>query len=280
MKLAHLILAHNHPAQLERLVKRLCHNDADVYIHLDLKTDIALYEQIKRLPNTYFIKKRINVVWCEYSTILATTNAMGEILATGITYSHINLLSGNDYPLQSQEHIQQFLFANNQKTFIWYNLIFDEWIHGQARVNTYYFGDYGFPGRYQVGTIINKVLSARKVPNKLVPYGRSQWLTITPECVAYVIRYIKDNPTAERFFKMTWAVDEIFFQTILCNSSLRDTLVNDNLRYIALQPDFRPVTYTIADAHTLEASGKFYARKFDMNKDAAILDYLDSRSGL
>jgi hypothetical protein len=35
MKLAHLILAHNQPKQLERLLKRLQHNNADIYIHLD-----------------------------------------------------------------------------------------------------------------------------------------------------------------------------------------------------------------------------------------------------
>ena len=77
---------------------------------------------------------------------------------------------------------------------------------------------------------------------------------------------------------MTWAVDEVFFQTILCNSPLRDTLVNDNLRYIALNEGFRPVTYTIGDADTLTSSGKFYARKFDSNVDSAILDYLDKQA--
>ena len=63
MRLAHLILAHNNPQQLERLVKRLNHADADVYIHLDAKAPIAEYETIKDLPNTFFVKKRINVVW-------------------------------------------------------------------------------------------------------------------------------------------------------------------------------------------------------------------------
>ena len=34
MKIAHLILTHNNPLQLERLVKRLRHNDADIYIYI------------------------------------------------------------------------------------------------------------------------------------------------------------------------------------------------------------------------------------------------------
>ena len=53
MKLAHLILAHNNPMQLERLVKRLSHPDADVYIHLDSKTDVADFNHINGVSVTW-----------------------------------------------------------------------------------------------------------------------------------------------------------------------------------------------------------------------------------
>lgn len=276
MKLAHLILAHNNPQQLERLVKRLSHPDADVYIHLDSKTDITGYAGMKELPNTYWIKNRVKVAWGEYSVIEATIAGMEEILGTGNIYSHINLLSGNDYPLKSASEIQRFLFANTGKTFIWHEKIFDEWHHGQVRMNSYYLGHYGFPGRYQLSAIISKLLPKRKLPYHLTAYGRSQWLTITPECAKYALKYIKEHIALERYFKMTWAVDEVFFQTILCNSPLKDTLINDNLRYIRLTKDFRPAIYTMADTVELTTSGKFYTRKFDMVVDSAIFDYLDS----
>jgi hypothetical protein len=278
MKLAHLILAHNNPQQLARLVKRLAHRDADIYISLDLKADISLYAPLKGIGGVSFIGKRVDVVWGEYSIIEATLIGLQQILAAGIAYSHINLLSGNDYPLKNATEIQSFLFAHADKTFMWYDRIFDDWVHGQARINTYYLGYYSFPGRYHVANLMNKVLPKRKLPDNLPAYGRSQWLTITPACAAYVINYIKNNKQIERFFKMTWAVDEVFFQTILCNSPLKDTLVNDNLRYLALQPNFRPVTYTMKDAKALTGPGKFYARKFDANVDSQILDYLDNKS--
>lgn len=277
MKLAHLILAHNHPQQLERLVKRLSHPDADVYIHLDRKAEMSSYEDIRNVPNTFFIQKRVNMTWGEYSTVQGTLNGLEQILGTGTAYSHINLLSGNDYPLKSASGIQDFLFAHAGKTFMWYNLIYGDWIHGQARMNSYYLGDYGFPGRYHLGYLMNKILPKRKLPGNLTAYGRSQWLTITPAAAAYVIDYIRTHPALERFFRMTWAVDEVFFQTILCNSPLQDTLVNDNLRHIVLNPGYRPITFTIADAAALSSSDKFYARKFDSKEDSAILDYLDAK---
>ncbi len=278
MKLAHLILAHNHPLQLERLVKRINHADADIYIHLDAKTDIKEYEHIKDLPNTSFIKNRIEVKWAEYTVIEATLSGLEEILETGIAYSHINLLSGNDYPLQRNENIHNFLFAHPDKTFMWYDKMFDGWIPGQVRINKYDLNSYGFPGRYQLAHFINKILPDRKLPGNLIAYGRSQWFCITPASAEYVIRYIKSDHAARRFFKMTWCVDEVFFQTILCNSHLMNTIVNDNLRYCLLDPGFRPVIFKIEDGGKLISSGKFYTRKFDYAVDSAIFDYLDSKS--
>ena len=275
MRLAHLILAHHMPEQLERLVRRISHKDADIYIHLNKNTDATLFSRIKSIPNVVFIAKREPVVWGEYTTVQATINGMEEILATGKKYTHINLLSGADYPLKSNEHIHEFLFANTGKTFMWYEPVYESWHHGQARMNNYDFGDYGFPGRYFLSGLASKILPARKLPNKLVAYGRSQWLTITPECAQYTLDYIKANPNVARFFRMTWASDEVFFQTILCNSPLRDTIVNDNLRYIALTPEFRPVNYTMEHGPALLSSGKLYARKFDSGVDADIFDYLD-----
>lgn len=278
MRLAHLVLAHNHAPQLTRLVKSLSSPNADVYIHLDKKANPEDFAAIKTIPNTYFIKKNVRMAWCEYSTIQGTLNGMEQILATGITYSHINLLSGNDYPLQNAGKIEEFLFSNPDKTYMYYDLIFNDWTHGQRRMNSYCFGDFGFKGRYILQSLANMVLPRRHLPKGLKAYGRSQWLTITPACTAYILYFIKANRDVQRFFRMTWAVDEVFFQTILCNSpSLRKNIVNDNLRYIMLNEEYRPVTLTIADTERMSASGKFYARKFDSCVDSSILDYLTKK---
>jgi len=275
MKLAHLILAHHQPQQLERLVKRLLHPDADIYVHIDAKADIGQFHIVANLPTVSFIQGRVPVAWGEYSVMRATLKSMEEILAKNVAYTHINLLSGNDYPLKNNGNIHQFFSAHQGETFMWFNKIFDDWVHGQVRINQYDFGDYGFPGRYQLARLMNKFMPARKMPSGLVPYGQSQWLTIVPEAALYVIEFIKVHPDVERFFRQTWAVDEVLFQTILCNSEYRNTLVNDNLRYLPLKPDFRPVVFTKDDVPALVGSGKFYARKFDLNIDSVVFDELD-----
>jgi hypothetical protein len=276
MRLAHLILAHSNPQQTERLVKRLVNVQADVYIHLDGKCDIGEYIHLSKIDNVFFIANRTVVTWANYSMIDATLKSFGEILDKNIDYSHINLLSGQDYPLKNATDIQRFLFANTDKTFMRFRDVYSEWPETVSRFELYSFGDYNFPFKFRIQKLLNKLLPAKKLPGGLIAYGFSQWFTITPACAKYVIGYIKDHPRVRRFFRMTWGVDELVFQTLLLNSPLRDGIVNDHLRYIKFEErGFSPKILTIEDADLLIDSNKFYARKFNPTVDSKILDFLD-----
>jgi len=277
MKLAHLILAHRDPQLLERLVKALQHVDADIFIQLDKKSNINNFRYIEATTNARFIRNRVNIGWCCYSTIDATLKGFEEILSLKNDYSHINLISGQDYPLKPVKLIQQYFFAHANTTFMHTASIADnEWEDGKARFTKYSFGDLHMPGKYHLQNFVNAIFPQRKLPGGLKPYGRSQWLTITPICAQYVINYIRNNPEVEHYFRMVWAVDEVFFQTILVNSPYKDTLVNYNLRYIELDAGKRPISYTMADADKLISTNALFARKFDRIISAEVLDYLDS----
>jgi hypothetical protein len=276
LKLAHLILAHAYPKQLERLINRLHHPEADIYIHLDAKASISDFVYLQDLSNVYFVSKRTSVVWGTYSLVQATLDGMEEIMMAKENYSHINLLSAQDYPLKPADEIHTFLKANADKSFIDWPVIGDEWADGVHRVENFNFGDYNYPGHYLFQYMVNFCKIKKKIPDGLKPYGRSQWLTITPKSAQYVIDYLKTHPKIKRYFRMSFAPDEFIFQTILGNSFLKDTLVNDNLRYINFPSgNLHPTTLTVADAVALTTSGKFYARKFNPNTDAVILNYLD-----
>jgi hypothetical protein len=277
MKLAHLILAHKDAELLERLVNRLRHKQADIFIQLDKKTDITPFKFIADIPNTYFIVNRGDIGYCNYSTVAVTIKAMEEILSLKNEYSHINLISGQDYPLKPVETIQQYFFANAGKSFMHTAAIGEgEWPDGENRFKKYNFGDWKIPGKYICQTIANALLPNRKLPEGLKPYGRSQWMTITPVAAQYVIDYIQNNPKAEKYFKYVFAVDEVFFQTILVNSPLKDRLESYNLRYIILDSGKRPVNYTMAHAEALTQTDAFFARKFERPVSLEVLDYLDT----
>ena len=261
---------------LERLVKRLQHPASHIYIHLDAKANINDFEYLKTYKNVWLVSKNIKTEWGNFSLVQATLNGFEHILNTSINYTHINLLSGQDYPLKSIEHITQFFFANPNKTYL-SALAIDEgqWDDGIARLQKYSFGDYSFPGKYRLHNLVNKILPARKIPGNLKPYGRSQWFTMNVACAKYCVDYIKKHPRLKRFFRMTWAADEVFFQIILCNSELMTELVNDNLRFIDQYGMYRPAIFRSVDVPKLLSSGKFFARKFDDDLDNEVFDLID-----
>ena len=278
MKIAHLILAHNNPHQLEKLVKRLVYADDAVYIHLDKKVPIEQYLYLKTLKNVFFIINRVQVTWGANSIVTATIHSFQQIVDTGINYDYVNLLSGSDYPLQKPEHMHEFFIQNMGKAFTSYMPILDEWQEAVARITYYHFTDFSFTGRFILQKLVNKVLPKRTMPNKLVPVGHSQWFTVPTECVKYILDYWKSNANFRRFIKLTWGPDEFVFQTILYNSPYKSVLVNDHLRLIDWSAGgASPKTFTIADKEALLKSDKFFARKFDLDKHADIMELIDQK---
>ncbi|NJN99140.1 MAG: hypothetical protein HC875_36125 [Anaerolineales bacterium] len=71
--------------------------------------------------------------------------------------------------------------------------------------------------------------------------------------------------------------DELFFQTVLLNSPLRDTIVNDDLKHIqwSTPTSAHPDIFSKEDFEKLNRSPKLFARKFDTKHDTVILDLID-----
>lgn len=275
MKIAHLILTHANPLQLKRLIQRLAHPDADFYIHIDLKTDITNFLSLNS-ENIKFIENRVAVYWGAYSIVQATVNSFEEILKAPQKYDYINLLSGQDYPLKSTAEIHDFFKNNLGKAFMHTLSVENEWQEAIPRLTKYHLCNYHFAGKHFVEKWMNKLLPSRKMPNNLIPVGRSQWFTITTEQAQYIVTYLQENKHVKRFFELTWGSDEIVFQTILFNSKFQQEMVNDNLRYIDWsEGKASPKTFTITDLSILLNSGKLFARKFNESVDTAILDELE-----
>lgn len=276
MKIAHLILCHSNPGQIERLIRRLQHPDAWFYIHVDNKAMLEPFLPLEALPNTVLVKNRVDVYWGGYSIVQATLNGFTEILASGISFSYINLMSGQDYPIKSTNDIHSFFAANPDKAFMHTLSVMQEWQEAIPRITKYHLVNFHFPGRYKVEKVINTIMPSRRFPGSLTPVGRSQWLTITSEQTAYILNYLATNKQFVNFFKLSWAPDEMIFQTILYNSPFKNNIVNNNLRYIDWsQGGASPKLLRMEDADALRASDKLFARKFNPAEDSAILDYLD-----
>lgn len=276
MRLAHLILCHTSPEQVNRLVSALQHMQADIYIHVDKKVPLASFSFLKNRPGVYLIEKRVNVYWGGYSIVEATLNGFRQILGSGKRYSYINLLSGQDYPLKPAAEIHRFFADNPGNLFM---NIFPEWTHTaehENRMKQYYFAGINIRGKYTAERIM-RMVKPRKFPEGFTPVGRSQWFTIPPECAAYLINYIEDNKAIVRLFRYMWAPDELLFHSVLYNSHYQSAITNDNMRYVDWSAgEASPKVLTMDDAQQLAECGQLFARKFDVYKDIRILDHIDN----
>ncbi|MGY2134569.1 beta-1,6-N-acetylglucosaminyltransferase [Hymenobacter sp. HD11105] len=281
MRIAHLILAHKNPAQVQRLLAALAHEEADCYLHLDQKSDQRAFAHLTQQPHVYFAPRRFQVDWGSYRLTRAIVECTRDILATGMPYDFINLISGQDYPLLPAAAIHRLLASHRGKSF----MAFEPqepgsawWQHAIVRVERYHTTYFKFRGQYRLQAVLNAVLPKRRFPLPYTLYGKPDggWWTMSRECAAYLVQFLDDHPQVRRFSQFTWGSDEFLLPTILLNSPLRDRIVNENYRYTDWSAGgASPKTLTEADFSRLADSPKLYARKFDLDQDAKILDRID-----
>lgn len=109
-------------------------------------------------------------------------------------------------------------------------------------------------------------------------YGGSFFCTLSAACVRYARNFARENPDIVQYFRTTLAPDEVFLQTVLVNSG-KFNLVADRKRYIdySRTRNNHPKILGVDDLDRMLASGAHWARKFDINHDADVLDALDQR---
>jgi hypothetical protein len=276
LKTAYLILAHANPKQLERLIDRLAFSGVDIYVHIDKKADLIHFEFLKKRDYLFFIKKRVKVVWGAYSIVQATVNGLTQIASTGIAYDFIHLLSGQDYPIKTNQEINDFFAANKGRAFMHTLDLATEWQEAIPRVEFYHFTNFSFSGKFLLEKLFRKLLPKRKMPGNLIAVGRSQWFSITMDQLRYILQYLNEHPEFVQFFNLTWAPDEIVFQTILFASPFKTQMVNDNMRYIDWsEGGVSPKNLTMEDRNAMTGSGKFFARKFNQETDADVMEWID-----
>jgi hypothetical protein len=280
MNLAYIISAYKLPDQLTRLVNRLATDTTHFFVHVDRSADDAIYSRMvspmARLGNVHFLDRH-RCPYGGFGHVKATLKGINELFRRRIPFDYAILLTGQDYPLRSNEEIADFFTDHERQSFIdHFPLPFDEWdLGGMDRIDSWHVRlggqHFRFRGPAKLGV-------TRRFPLGLRPFGGSAYWCLTRECIDYIVRFLQNAPRYSRFFKYVNVPDEIFFQTIVLNSPLRDLVVNDDLRYIEWRERAiagGPAVLGRGDFNRIMSSPKLFARKFDMTDDAEILDMID-----
>ncbi len=287
MEKAYIILAHKNPSQLYRLLSRLDDNASTFFVHIDKQVSLHDFSSLSDFGNKINYVKRVKSSWASFELVEATLNALNAIKASKQQFDTIVLLSGQDYPIKSNEIINDYFHTSKYSVFIEYFPIpnYKRWQNrgGAFRLDKYFFG-FKFHQRF-TAKALNFLANffpflTRRLPNNLVPYGGSQWWTIDIYALEYILDYVEKNPAYVSFHKATFAPDEIFFQTILLNTKdekLLRSIINNNKRYMIFKDRTQhPEILTNENYKDLVISNALYARKFDYSIDTEILDLIDN----
>jgi hypothetical protein len=298
VRLAYIITAHKLPVLLIRLVHRLQSGNATFLIHVDKKTPRIVYEQMKEglgaFDNVHFLDRR-RCYYLHFGCVEATLEGIRALLSRGTPFDFAILLTGQDYPLKTNAHIEAFFQANKDTSFMAYGTLprsFWGADGGMLKIDRWYLnrsilGKHPclptISGQGNLQTVKRLVNFAfpwkRHFLPGMRPYGGSAYWNLTDEAVHHVAGYVKSHPEFVRFFRSTEGPDEMFFQTLLLNSSFKDSVVNDDLRFIDWSSSRRqgssPALLRESDFDVLRDSPKLFARKFDPTVDGRILDMID-----
>lgn len=277
-KMAYAIQCHKNVNQVNRLIENLDNPNIDFFIHVDKKSDII--NEILKKENVHILKSRIDVQWGGFSQVEATLHLFKRINKSG-PYSYIHLISGQDFPVKSKNHIQKFFQENNGKQFIEFIDLPQILLN---RVKVYYPRFFSENGKFGImrgvykRLVMNTKWFTRDISRLPTLYKGSSWFSITGDCLEYILKFIDDNEFFYTFFKNTFCGDEVFFQTILVNSPYKMQIVNDNQRYILWKEgDKSPKTLVVDDYNDIINSEKLFARKFDATKDDDILKIIEEQ---
>jgi hypothetical protein len=310
MKLAYLILAHRYPEQLLRLIESRNTENTVFFIHINKMTDQKTYDQFVKafshLPNVRFIKRNV-IYMFDFGHTQATIQGIKEIIESQIDFDYLILGTGQDYSIKSKRYIENFFQENQGKIFLDYmdNTVITDglwptrsadninyWHVRLWKLRFLFFGSLNLTShnRYcNANKTWYKILEffwskimplfpfKRNFPEGFTPYRGSAYWCFPKDCVEYIYDFVKNNQSFVNYFRYVDGPDEMFFQTILLNSPLKERIVNDNLFLIDFEnPNpTRPRVFETCDFERLVNSPQLFARKFDATRDVEILDRIE-----
>lgn len=283
MKITFLLLAHQQPRIVKRLIDALLWAGHTAVLHYDRKASDADFDFLREAfagnPNVRFAR-RVRVGWGEWSIVAATLNCIEEIEAAGWAPDYVYYASGTDYPIRPASELAAFLERNKGREFI-EGVPADrvKWVKGGPQRERY---QYRFYFNWRTRSRLSRhILNFQKLFGLkrpfvlgLEPFIGSQWWVLTWGTIQEIMKLAR-RPEVIRFFRTTLIPDELFFQTLVYNTVDKANIVARPLTLYQFTDYWVPVVFYADHTDYLLRQPFFMARKLSAN-NPALHDTLDA----
>lgn len=275
MSVAYILVAHKDPGQVARLVRRLSGPGAEILIHFDRGSPGSAREELESElegePGVRFLRAR-RIRWAHYSMLAATLDGLRAVEEGDFDPDQTVLITGQHYPIKPRAEIEARL-SDRGVAYMQHEPLpkYDWWPTEHGGMDRFERVHVFLPR----GRVEGIPLVRRRLPAGYRPYAGSAYWSLGPDHRRLVLEAAADRALM-RCFRRSRAGDEVFFQTVLLSSELRDTIVNDSLVFTIWPPKAtHPKLLGGGDLDAIAASPSLFARKFDAGVDAAVLDEID-----
>lgn len=268
MKHAYLVLSHENPLVLKKLLAALDDYRNDIYLHIDSKADFDGSDLIMRKSELTILSTKLDARWGDFSLVEVELRLLKAAIEKDV-YERFHLISGVDYPLKTNDYIHDFFLKHKKIEFIGFSQNVDsaeiEW-----RSQNYFLFATDFKSNSILKRVIRKVFISLQ---RAVGYRRNgnmdikkgpQWWSITDDFAKYILANQKYITT---HFNHTYCPDEMVFQSMCWNSPFRKNIYDIEsefrgcLRYIPWENGaIRP--FIEKDFRSMSTSDALFGRKF------------------
>lgn len=280
IRIAYCILCHRYTPVLTELIRQLNVPGNELFIHVDGKTDMSVFTSLRNNERIHIIEPRTKIYWGEFCMVESTLRLFAA--TQNKEFHYIILISGDTLPLQSAEEIRTILLSSyiKKQEFISIDPTITDSIMDRVRRRRFYPDKTTFLRR--IKRLAMKCCLSRNNPyvDKLPPLKKgSQWIGITNYFRDYIFKYLATHPDFISAFRYSHAADEMFFHTLICDTTFTCKNTCSSLVYTDWgQADAHPKTFTTNDLTQLAAKRSewqhqslhpLFARKFDDELDLA-----------
>lgn len=283
-----LILAHKNIDQVLKLSEYLL-TQFNVYIHLDTKVRLTSEqaERFQTLNNNYHTPGETNIFryfssydvkWGSFSIVQATILLM-RLALKDTQNMQFHLISGQDWPLKPLKDIYDFYQGNNVTYIDYYQTLSKVKSHEpEIWWVKYYFNYDQINRRTLFGKIYHRVLLLLQTifrVNKLKKtdwseqkmYAGQEWIDIPRDALEYALKKFDNDTELQHIFATSFCSDEMWLQTILCNSKKYRYKLEKNIhRFIPVVTKNghgeTPAVLTEKYYSAITSSSAFWGRKF------------------